>query len=155
MARYPSFRVPTITRHSAPTAEMLQRAKGGDGGAAGGAKAGGAKEAAAAKAAKQRGSRGFVAPPTKTRFHLTTTQTALPLPTTFAAGVTLATHARPVDAPPLPPAAHAAHAAHAAYPYRFYQLTLRRGLFGLDGHSPPPTHPQAMCHPMCQPIMGG
>ncbi|KAJ3029326.1 UNVERIFIED_CONTAM: hypothetical protein HDU68_012481 [Siphonaria sp. JEL0065] len=131
--RYPRFSAPTITPHAPPTKDML-------------AKANAVREAPAIKPSA-------VTPPSiktstpqqstnksnkinKVKHHLTTTQTAIPLPTTFAhpdmttaafrSLFKLSPTGKPIaDATPL-------KKGESAFPYRFYQITLRRGLYGIE-----------------------
>ncbi|KAJ3229420.1 hypothetical protein HDU81_005389 [Chytriomyces hyalinus] len=70
----------------------------------------------------------------KTKFHLTTTQTSVPLPTTFASKdmtISLFKSLHKLDKTGKP-AVQPAPVAGETYPYRYYKITLRRGLRGIE-----------------------
>ncbi|KAJ3285104.1 hypothetical protein HDU79_007595 [Rhizoclosmatium sp. JEL0117] len=127
--RYPRFSTPTIVPHSAPTTENLSKASA-------------LKEAKAplplplSQQQKQKQKQSIPVPKSKVTHSLASTQAAVPLPTTFAhpsltpasfkALFNLSPTGKPaVEATPLPPAEN-------KYPFRFYQITLRRGLYGIE-----------------------
>ncbi|KAI8840395.1 hypothetical protein BJ741DRAFT_706279 [Chytriomyces cf. hyalinus JEL632] len=126
--RAPRFSGPTITRHSAPTPEMLARTQP-------------EKSTASVETPISKPTTATKAPfakpikfTKKTKFHLTTTQTAVPLPTTFASKdmtIPLFKSLHKLDRTGKP-AVQPAPIAGEAYPFRYYKITLRRGLRGIE-----------------------
>ncbi|KAI8613962.1 hypothetical protein BC830DRAFT_1129725 [Chytriomyces sp. MP71] len=125
--RYPRFSGPTITRHAPPSKEMIDAIK---------------TQPKAPKPAAQAPSVSAPAAsipsnPSNLKHHLTSTQTAVPLPTTFASpsdsiASHRAAHALNKIGQPLFEPAPLPASAGSAYPYRYYKITLRRGLRGID-----------------------
>ncbi|KAJ3065537.1 hypothetical protein HDU98_011117 [Podochytrium sp. JEL0797] len=123
--RYPRFSTPTIVPHAAPSKDLL---------AAHPAPSLPARPTPATttpKHVKTRPSSPLL------KHHLTTTQTAVPLPTTFAhPQMTTKTFqslfALSPTGLPLSAAAPLPVSAQNPYPYKYYQVTLRRGLYGID-----------------------